>query len=109
LIPAMAEQLYGQTEVLPKTNYNWANFSKLAFDFAKAAELNEQTPENKVFWQFLRVSKTFQVYLVSILKMWKNHFANVNEYEKTIRKWKVEAQKQFLIARWRRFVNFVFL
>ena len=111
LIPPMVEHLYGQRNANDqssgKTPFNWHYYSKFASDCAKAAEENEQNTDNTVYWQFLRVSRTLLVFATSFLTSLYTHYSTATEYEKIISKWKVEAQKQFLIARWHRLINFI--
>lgn len=112
LIPPMVEHIYGQknaatTNISRSAPFNWSDFAKFAFDCAKAAEINEQKADNPIYWQLLRVSRTLLVYTASNLKMLKTHYSNKTEYEKIIAKWKMEAQKQFLIARWNRLINLI--
>lgn len=76
-------------------------FSKFAVDYGRAMDLEER--KCGVFWQFLRVAKSVLDYGITILKMINANHAESDECERTIAKCRMEAQRSYLFARWKRF------
>ncbi|MGD0960005.1 MAG: glycosyltransferase [Methylomonas sp.] len=111
MIPPLVEHLYGQSNINSQdnigTHLNWAWFSKFAYECAKAITTKEQNTNTSVYWQFLRVSKTFLIYLESIMESLFTQYTNTSKYEKTIAKWKAEGQFQFLKARCIQLINLI--
>jgi glycosyltransferase involved in cell wall biosynthesis len=76
-------------------------FLKLAIDYGGARDLAEQ--KCGVSWQFLRVAKSLLDYGISILKMINIKHSDLSDCERLIAKCKLEAQRSYLSARWKRF------
>jgi hypothetical protein len=76
-------------------------FLKLAIDYGGARDLAEQ--KRGVSWQFLRVAKSLLDYGIMILKMINIKHSDSSDCERLIAKCKLEAQRSYLSARWKRF------
>jgi glycosyltransferase involved in cell wall biosynthesis len=61
-----------------------------------------------VCWQFLRVSRSFRDYGITILRMMNSKQLKSNEFERTIAMWNKEVEKSYLNARWHRLRELIF-
>jgi glycosyltransferase involved in cell wall biosynthesis len=105
MIVPLVKHLYSGNETTDKSSILSKYLSQYATDCAFASITLEKRTNRSIIWQFLRVSKSIFVYLLSSLILYKIYCSQSTDYMKSIAKWKQEGQGKFLIYRWNYFIE----
>ena len=111
LVIPMLQRLYGSKNTLRLDSdedvLNWSYFLKYAVDSARALEVLDNISRRSLYRQSLKVVRSLLNYGKMVHKMVNIQYSESSKYEKLIAKWKTEAQRRFLIARFKQLIKLI--